>query len=94
MLLGRDSEWCLILLCNELALTLLLFIGASRAAAVTRFQTMVLSVQVTVQTTVDIQVGVTAEQTRLIWEDSASISLFFPPMAKNLNLIQCVSNFF
>lgn len=51
---------------QEFVLTLLFFIGASRAAAVTRFQAVVLTVQVTVQTTVDIQVGVTAEQTGLI----------------------------
>lgn len=44
-------------------LTLLLFIGASGAAAVTRFQTVVLAVQVAVQTVVDVQVGVTAEHT-------------------------------
>lgn len=47
-------------------LTLLFLVGASRAAAVARFQTVVLAVQVTVQTAVDIQVGVTAEHTGLI----------------------------
>ena len=51
---------------KERVLTLLLFIGASRTAAVTRLQTVVLTVQVAVQTTVDVQVGVTAEQTQLI----------------------------
>lgn len=46
-------------------LTFLLFVGTSRAAAVTRFQTVVLAVQVAVQTVVDVQVGIAAEQTRL-----------------------------
>lgn len=41
-------------------LTLLIFIGATRAAAVPRFQAVVLSVQVAVQTGVNIQVCVTA----------------------------------
>lgn len=49
----------------QVVLTLLLFIGASRAAAVTRFQTVVLAVQVAVQTTVDIQMSITAGQTHL-----------------------------
>lgn len=44
-------------------LTLLLFVGASGAAAVAGFQTVVLAVQVAVQTVVDVQVGVTAEHT-------------------------------
>lgn len=44
-------------------LTLLVLVGASRAAAIARLQTVVLAVQVAVQTTVDIQVGITAEQT-------------------------------
>lgn len=49
----------------QVVLTLLLFIGASRAAAVTRFQTVMLAVQVAVQPTVDIQVSITAGQTQL-----------------------------
>lgn len=55
--------------------TLLVFIGASRAAAVTRFQTVVLSVQVAVKTTVEIQVCVTVEQTWFVYRDS-NIYLF------------------
>lgn len=56
----------------QVVLTLLLFIGASRAAAVTRFQTVVLAVQVAVQTTVDIQVSITAGQTHLNQKLSAT----------------------
>lgn len=72
---GEDYQKCYCIMirssvkggrCREFVPTLLFFIGASRAAAVSRFQTVVLAVQITVQTTVDIQVGVTAEQTRLI----------------------------
>lgn len=44
---------------KDFLLTLLIFIGASRAAAVTRFQTVVVAVQVAIQTTVDIQVCAT-----------------------------------
>ena len=67
---GKNSEQCLVQWGKEFVLTLLFFIGASGAAAVTRFQTVVLTIQVTVQPTVqptvDVQVGVTAEQARLI----------------------------
>lgn len=42
-------------------LTFFLFVRASRAAAVTRFQAMVLTIQVRVQTTVNVQVGVTVK---------------------------------
>ncbi len=45
-------------------LTLLLLIGSSRAAAVTGLQPMVLSVQITVQTSVDVQMSVTAQKYR------------------------------
>ena len=43
------------------SLTLLLLIGSSRAAAVARLQAVVLTVQVAVQTTVDVQMGGTAD---------------------------------
>lgn len=79
-IVSSGSNICKILFSEQeqnVLLTLFIFIGTSGTAAVARFQTVVLAVQITVQTRVDVQVGVTVQKNCV---NCVSIYVFLPKL--------------